>query len=106
MWGNPFRIVKYSDGKFSVKTDTEHCAKILTTHGHAVYHTKQEAQADAVKLYKIYLMPYEHGGDVSDFFISNANMLAIEQLKGKNPSCWCKPGEPCHADFLLNIANQ
>lgn len=29
----------------------------------------------------------------------------IEQLRGKNLACWCKPGEPCHADVLLELAN-
>lgn len=28
-----------------------------------------------------------------------------QELKGKNLSCWCKVGEPCHADILLKIAN-
>lgn len=28
-----------------------------------------------------------------------------ENLKGKNLACWCKPGEPCHADVLLEFAN-
>ena len=29
------------------------------------------------------------------------------ELGGKNLSCWCKPGEPCHVqDVLLPIANQ
>jgi len=27
------------------------------------------------------------------------------ELRGKNLACWCKPGEPCHADILLKIAN-
>ena len=26
-------------------------------------------------------------------------------LRGKNLACWCKLGEPCHADALLEIAN-
>jgi hypothetical protein len=26
-------------------------------------------------------------------------------LRGKNLACWCKPGEPCHADVLLDLAN-
>lgn len=26
-------------------------------------------------------------------------------LGGRNLACWCKPGEPCHADVLLEIAN-
>lgn len=26
-------------------------------------------------------------------------------LRGKDLACWCKPGTPCHADVLLEIAN-
>lgn len=26
-------------------------------------------------------------------------------LGGKNLACWCKLGEPCHADVLLKLAN-
>jgi hypothetical protein len=29
----------------------------------------------------------------------------IHTLKGKNLACWCKPGEPCHAELLLKLAN-
>lgn len=28
------------------------------------------------------------------------------ELRGKNLACWCKPGEPCHADVLLQLANE
>lgn len=27
------------------------------------------------------------------------------ELRGKNLSCWCRVGTPCHADRLLEIAN-
>ncbi|MGN6554026.1 MAG: DUF4326 domain-containing protein [Verrucomicrobiota bacterium] len=27
------------------------------------------------------------------------------ELRGKNLACWCKLGQPCHADVLLEIAN-
>lgn len=27
-------------------------------------------------------------------------------LRGKNLACWCAPGEPCHADVLLDLANR
>lgn len=27
-------------------------------------------------------------------------------LRGKNLACWCRAGEPCHADVLLRIANE
>lgn len=30
---------------------------------------------------------------------------ARSELRDKNLACWCKPGEPCHADVLLEIAN-
>ncbi|HEV7253822.1 MAG TPA: DUF4326 domain-containing protein [Mesorhizobium sp.] len=30
---------------------------------------------------------------------------AILKLRGKNLACWCKSGEPCHADVLLELAN-
>ena len=29
----------------------------------------------------------------------------LAPLRGKNLACWCKPGEPCHADILLRLAN-
>ena len=31
---------------------------------------------------------------------------ALEGLAGKNLACWCKPGEACHADVLLELANR
>jgi len=30
---------------------------------------------------------------------------ARRELRGKNLACWCKPGTPCHADVLLELAN-
>ena len=33
-------------------------------------------------------------------------ILAKQELRGKNLACWCKPGQPCHADVLLKIANE
>lgn len=31
---------------------------------------------------------------------------ALKDLRGKDLCCWCKPGEPCHADVLLDFANR
>ncbi len=31
--------------------------------------------------------------------------LAVKDLRGKDLACWCKIGDPCHADILLEIAN-
>jgi Domain of unknown function (DUF4326) len=30
----------------------------------------------------------------------------LEALRGKDLACWCPPGEACHADMLLRLANQ
>ena len=31
--------------------------------------------------------------------------LIRTELRGRNLGCWCPPGQPCHADVLLRIAN-
>lgn len=41
------------------------------------------------------------GGTISPTAIE----LAIAELRGKNLACWCRPNEPCHADVLLEMAN-
>ena len=28
-----------------------------------------------------------------------------EELAGYNLACWCRPGTPCHADVLIELAN-
>lgn len=38
-------------------------------------------------------------------FIPPQKMPDPRALRGKNLACWCKPGQPCHADVLLEIAN-
>lgn len=30
----------------------------------------------------------------------------FEELRGKNLACWCRLDQPCHADVLLELANQ
>lgn len=101
-WGNPFRLVKYSDGKWAVKTDgSDRCNELLIKHCHAVYHTRDAAAIDAIKCYNFWLLPYSHKegsmAEIED---------AIASLKGKNLSCWCRLDEKCHADLLLELANR
>lgn len=31
---------------------------------------------------------------------------SLEELRGKNLACWCRPNSPCHADVLLELANR
>lgn len=30
----------------------------------------------------------------------------VHELRGKNLACWCQLDEPCHADVLLELANE
>ncbi len=77
-WGNPLRVGQWRD----------------------------YSAADAVRDYKGWL---DRKSMLSSFNIAfgdpptKAEIRAA--LRGKNLCCWCKPGEPCHADVLLEIAN-
>ena len=31
--------------------------------------------------------------------------IPLWDLRGKNLACWCPLDQPCHADFLLELAN-
>jgi hypothetical protein len=31
---------------------------------------------------------------------------SIQELRGKDLVCWCRPDQPCHADVLLELANK
>lgn len=108
-WGNPFRLVKYSDGKWAVKTDgSDRCNELLIKHCHAVYDTRDAAAIDAINCYNFWLLPYTHKeGSMMEFYQSMAQIDdAIISLKGKNLSCWCRLDEKCHADLLLELANR
>src|ERR1043166_280319 len=77
-WGNPFKVGK-------VKCTHPDCEP--GSHG-------EVTPAEAVRAFRDWL----------------TGMLRIEPkflapLRGKNLACWCKLGEPCHADVLLEIAN-
>ena len=36
---------------------------------------------------------------------SEVAIAAKVELRGKNLACWCKPGQPCHAEVLLKLVN-
>ncbi len=50
----------------------------------------------------------EKDNDFNDLLPEKRKKLLenIHKLKGKNLACFCKEGEPCHADFLLELANR
>lgn len=113
-WGNPFRLVKHSDGKWAIKCDNDAIQiKVLRKLCHAVYDTRDAAAVDAINCYNFWLLPYTHKeGTMMEFYQSMAQIEdVIASLKGKNLSCWCKIIDEndnyclCHADLLLSLAN-
>lgn len=44
-------------------------------------------------------------GDISLVTVRAEIQRLLPTLRGKNLACWCKPGDCCHADVLLEIAN-
>ncbi len=77
-WGNPFRIGD-------------------VVRGRAPLSTRQEIVRDA-----------EHACRLFRAWLFNRRDAehTIAPLRGRNLACWCKPGEPCHADVLLRVANE
>lgn len=55
--------------------------------------------ADAVAM-------FEHDALKFECFHPGNYRAWIAPLRGKNLACWCKAGDPCHADVLLEIANR
>ena len=42
----------------------------------------------------------------SDYAFTQGQHVTIRtELAGYNLACWCKPGTPCHADVLVELAN-
>lgn len=52
---------------------------------------------DAIECYRIWLAENPAGQKVAEH--------ARAELRGLDLACWCKAGEPCHADVLLELVN-
>lgn len=76
-WGNPFQVGEsYPRGPL-------HRGGVVTVRD----------RAHAVDLYKAWLFHQQRAADL------------IPELHGKDLACWCPLDQPCHAEFLLDIAN-
>lgn len=93
-WGNPFRVGE--NGLWM--PDTEHPLPTQREPGEYDYGIRVERCADratAVVWFRAYMASY-------DLLLANA----LRDLKGRDLMCWCPLDEPCHADVLLDLANQ
>lgn len=98
-WGNPFCLKgSFLDNLTDLSLDG--CIKIQYMWRSYVESNKNDKQ----EIVKSSLEFYESMLHCNLLKISIENVK--RELKGKNLACWCKPGEPCHADILLKIANE
>lgn len=81
-WGNPFTIEETA-ARYRLEPDA--------------------AQAKAVELCGLWLRG-KLGKELSPGEPPSRDELRNE-LAGHNLACWCKPGTPCHADILIELAN-
>lgn len=81
--GNPYRVLKLHDF-YTVRNHRNSPAG-------GVFETR--AEAVAYSLAKFRAMVEEFPGP-------------LEALRGQNLACWCRLDESCHADILLELANQ
>jgi hypothetical protein len=79
-WGNPFPICPGTTREYSVELFEYLCAGYIAC-GRAPSIEEQQA--------------------ILKYWCAN-----IEKLRGMNLACWCKPGDPCHADVLLELADR
>lgn len=86
-WGNPF--VRHSDGIAMSKAQAVYSFRRFLADEGCWWSTPLPWPAGKI--------PAEPPTTIDD---------VRAELRGKNLACWCKPGEPCHADVLLEIANK
>lgn len=69
--------------------------------------TDRQIAAQCVGAFEAWIgVHWRNNWDSEESERKRATVLAsIGELRGKNLACWCKPGEPCHADVLLKLAN-
>lgn len=85
IWGNPFTI-----------------AEEIELFGSQ----PEKAAADAVMRYRLWLAGSKAEWPGTKAHAAREKILSrLPELRGKNLACWCKPGTPCHADVLMELAN-
>lgn len=98
-WGNPYQV--WQDeyefrSNWHVSDGPCHFGPFLT---------KAEAVTEAVRLFRAEVtVDGPHNHRLTRPVPTRADIF--KALRGKNLACWCKPGAPCHADVLLELANR
>ena len=108
VYGNPFIVKKRGKVFDVIYTKKGEVIRTVSTHD-----TKLEAQRAAVELYKKWFNPEiaEIGSELYKFrqeydwrgFVFSSAICRI--FIYENASCWCKVGDPCHVDWIVELVN-
>lgn len=115
-WGNPFRIghaqLRFPrvdgresweyEGRLHKRSGERH--PFNHTDGHSTWHDVRDATAaECVELYREWVT-----GETDMLGWQPTPQVAeiSAELAGKDLMCWCAEGQPCHADVLIEIANE
>ena len=90
-WGNPF----YTG---MVLTEREVYCSFFNSNVALQFIGIRLSAADAVFLYRDHVTNDRLGTPIIELF--------KDELCGKNLACWCRLDQPCHADVLLELANE
>lgn len=111
VWENPYKVKMSKDGFYHIWLSENLCTNRTIEIAEAIikeqYNSFDDAKKDSLMCYAKLLFPYEHkNSDLTDFFISKANIESVEkELKGKNLAVKGKLENNFHADYLIEIAN-
>lgn len=95
-WKMPEGVVSVTrPGKFGNPFLVKHCSE-------AGYATGLDAARICVEAYRAWLLGEKHWAHA----IPMPDPPDISSLRGKDLTCWCALGTPCHADVLLELANR
>jgi len=101
-WGNPFKVLQRDCGCWDVE-DENGVTYLLDPSMHA----PSECSGSIPKRFA--------ARDAADLFLSlyvghrvfqERSTEELSALAGKNLACWCPLDQPCHADVLLELANE
>lgn len=102
-WGNPFTVMNGHRQGWLVWDDRDRMGLVdYETSGGllATFTTKAEAVAVSVATHANWLKATRRGKGDPD------PLAGLDRLRGRDLVCWCPLDSPCHADVLLELANQ
>lgn len=97
----PVRVQKSRKAGWRTPENTEYVGRARATKQYPYgtkyanpYTVDDHGRQKAVELYQVYILEKYPIEEIQ------------QDLRGRNLMCWCPLDMPCHADFLLRIANQ